>query len=70
MRPTPKRIPVATLLILLDKIPNKSCIPPSRINGTRKTRHNRTETEHPKINNKNEHIYPSKMPVQRAHSGN
>ena len=65
----PKIIPVINLLVLFDKTLNRSCIPPSKTSGTRSSKHTKYCIKQPKINNKKEHKYPIKIPVQREHKG-
>ena len=70
MKPTPKRTPVTNLRALFERRLNASCIPPSKTNGTRKIKHNKTDILQLQINSKSAIRYPKSTPVHRAHNGN
>lgn len=70
MNPSPNITPVINLLKLFDIIINNNCVVPSKINGIINIKHITSGIKKPKINSINEHKYPTRTPVQRAHNGN
>ena len=70
INPRPKMKPVINRRVLLDGMLYSNCIPPSIISGISKEKAISGDNKHLKSTRNIDRRYPTKMPVQRAHSGN